>query len=373
MSVAWVAVGASVLGTAVSASSSSKASKAQGTAAQAASLQQQQAADAANALQRQQYETSRQDSAPWVNTGAGALNQLAWKMGITPTNTVPLQPDVNKAPESDTPGGSDNPLWERIVSANWANHVARYGIGWDTNKTTQAERDGNYQSMVGAYNRQKDADPELAAYAAKLSAKNEAGRYKGDQADFGSLARNFTTADLNADPVYQSGLQFGLDQGTQGINRQNAASGSQLSGATLKALARYGNDYGSTKAQGAYERFGTNQATQFNRLSGIAGTGQQQVNQIGAAGQNYAGNVGNNLIGTAGQIGQNTIGAADARAASYMQTARSINSAIGTGINTYQQNQYLNNMGSNTGTNSLYTGGGYTPDYSFSGARLGNG
>ena len=97
------------------------------------------------------------------------------------------------------------------------------------------------------------------------------------------------------------------------------------------------------------------------------------LNALGQAGQNFANAVGNNTMNTANQIGQNTMGAADARAASYMQTARGINSAIGTGINTYQQNQYLNNMGSNTGTNRPYTGGGYTPDYSFSGARLGNG
>lgn len=309
-----------VAGAGISAVASSRASKAQGTAAQAASLQQQQAADAANALQRQQYETSRQDSAPWVNTGAGALNQLAWKMGITPTQTIDTSPKSREQILSELErSGSYNEIWGKrrdLVRTNYA--------------------------LLNA-----DADRIFNEQKAK-AASNPA--YQGDQADFGSLARNFTTADLNADPVYQSGLQFGLDQGTQGINRQNAASGSQLSGATLKALARYGNDYGSTKAQGAYERFGTNQATQFNRLSGIAGTGQQQVNQIGAAGQNYAGNVGNNLIGTAGQIGQNTIGAADARAASYMQTARGINSAIGTGINTYQQQQYLNNMGNNNMT-----------------------
>jgi hypothetical protein len=45
----------------------------------------------------------------------------------------------------------------------------------------------------------------------------------------GSFARRFTSADMNADPVYQSGLQFGLDQGTQGINRQAAAGGFRAS------------------------------------------------------------------------------------------------------------------------------------------------
>lgn len=40
------------------------------------------------------------------------------------------------------------------------------------------------------------------------------------------------------------GYQFGLSQGTQAIDRSASAEGMNLSGATLKGLNRYGQDYG---------------------------------------------------------------------------------------------------------------------------------
>lgn len=123
----------------------------------------------------------------------------------------------------------------------------------------------------------------------------------------GSFARRFTSADMNADPVYQSGLQFGLDQGTQGINRQAAAGGSMLSGATLKALTRFGNDYGSTKANESYNRFNTDQNSQYNKLAGLSGSGQQATNQISAAGSNMANNISQSQQGVGNANGSSYI------------------------------------------------------------------
>lgn len=81
MSVAWVAVGATVLGTAASAKSAKKASRAQ----------QESAADANdNALlmqresqtfQQKQLDQSRTDSEPWRLAGQNALGQLTGRMG----------------------------------------------------------------------------------------------------------------------------------------------------------------------------------------------------------------------------------------------------------------------------------------------------
>lgn len=152
----------------------------------------------------------------------------------------------------------------------------------------------------------------------------------------GQFDRRFTQQDLNADPVYQNGLQFGLDQGTQGINRQAAAGGSFLSGATLKALSRYGNDYGSTKANESYNRFNTDQTNRYNRYAGLAGTGQQATNQVSAAGQNMA-----------NQVGQGMMDAGNARASGYMGQANALAGAIGQGYNNYQQNRMLDMFSSN--------------------------
>lgn len=159
----------------------------------------------------------------------------------------------------------------------------------------------------------------------------------------GAFDRRFSQADLNADPVYQNGLQFGLDQGVQGINRQAAANGSFLSGATLKALARFGNDYGSTKANESYNRFNNDNATQYNRYAGLSGAGQQATNQISAAGQNAANN-----------ISQSQMAAGNARASGYVGQANALTGALNTGLNYYQNNQLLNKISPEIN----YTGGG---------------
>lgn len=169
-----------------------------------------------------------------------------------------------------------------------------------------------------------------------------------DLMNSGQFGRRFTAADLNADPVYQSGLQFGLNEGTKGINRQAAAGGSMLSGATLKALTRFGNDYGSTKANESYNRFNNDQNAQYNKLAGLSGAGQQATNQISAAGQNMANN-----------ISASQIGAGNARASGYVGQANAWTGAIGQGLNAYQQSNMMNRMFPTSGYSGAtgYTGG----------------
>lgn len=147
----------------------------------------------------------------------------------------------------------------------------------------------------------------------------------------GQFDRRFTAQDLENDPVYQSGLKFGLDQGTQGINRQAAAGGSFLSGATLKALTKYGNDYGSTKANESYNRFNTDQTNQYNRYAGLSGAGQQATNQVSAAGANMANN-----------ISASQQGLGNARGSSYIAQGNSLVNALNDGYSNYQNNKLLN-------------------------------
>jgi hypothetical protein len=130
--------------------------------------------------------------------------------------------------------------------------------------------------------------------------------------DAGSLTKPFTSADLNADPVYNSGLQFGLDQGTKAINARAIAGGNYDSGATLKALTQFGNDYGSTKANDAFNRFQTTQGNTFNRLSGVSGTGQTAVGQVAAAGQNATNNISGLLTDQGSARSAGIVGGANA-------------------------------------------------------------
>lgn len=78
------------------------------------------------------------------------------------------------------------------------------------------------------------------------------------------------------------GYQFRLDEGTKAIERSAAARGGLNSGATLKALADYGQNVASTE-YGNY----------VNRLASLAGVGQTAVGGTASAGTAAAGNAGN--------------------------------------------------------------------------------
>lgn len=111
--------------------------------------------------------------------------------------------------------------------------------------------------------------------------------------NMGDYTRDFTMADFNADPGYA----FRLAEGQKAIERSAAAKGGLNSGATLKSLAKYGQNTASEEYANAYNRFNNDRTTRFNRLSSLAGIGQTANSGIANAGQNYANNVSANQIG----------------------------------------------------------------------------
>lgn len=76
------------------------------------------------------------------------------------------------------------------------------------------------------------------------------------------------------------GYQFGLQQGQQAIDRKTAAQGGRVSGAAIKAAARYGTDYATTGYSAAYAR----RQDRLNRLATLAGIGQTATGSGAAAG-----------------------------------------------------------------------------------------
>lgn len=134
------------------------------------------------------------------------------------------------------------------------------------------------------------------------------------------------------------GYQFRLSEGLKGLDRQAAARGGLISGSALKAAQRYGQDYASNEYTNAFNRYQTERNAQLNPLQSLAGLGQTATNQIGQAGQNYA-----NQAGAALASGYEN--AANARASGYVGAANALTSALGTGLNYYQNQQYMNNLG----------------------------
>ncbi len=167
---------------------------------------------------------------------------------------------------------------------------------------------------------------------------------------YGSLTKPFTGADLVNDPGYK----FGLDQGNRNIQNSASAKGGLYSGSTLKALQRYGTDYGGTKFNEAFNRNETTNNRLYNQLAGVAGTGQIATNQVNSAGANYANNAGSNIIG-----------AGNAAAAGSLAQGNILTGAINQGLSMWQRPGFggmggQNNNGYGGYGNVLY-GDGYGP------------
>jgi hypothetical protein len=212
------------------------------------------------AATQRESELARQDLAPYRQAGQAALSRLQSLLGIG----------------AGTPG-IDDPRYAKIYNSIYdtvnADHLARYGMPLST-------------SPDGPGMTEQKAAIEKAAQAQFQQLYPNAANETASSGDYGALTRKFSTSDLNADPVYQSGLQFGLDEGTKAIERRAAAGGGYDNGGTLKALTRFGNDYGSTKAGESYGRFTSDQDRTFGKLSGIAGMGSGATTVGVGAGSN---------------------------------------------------------------------------------------
>lgn len=100
------------------------------------------------------------------------------------------------------------------------------------------------------------------------------------------LSGNKFMDNFQGDPGYQ----FRMSEGLKAVGASASARGMSNSGRNLKELTRYGQDYASNEYNNAYNR-------QSNRLSSIAGLGQNANQQNSAAGTNYANQVAGNQIG----------------------------------------------------------------------------
>jgi len=181
-------------------------------------------------------------------------------------------------------------MWDWIGKNAWNLGGAALNIGGGV---------AGYMASQSAGKRQREAAEGAAAnfrpYAAigDQAAGEMAGRLNKN-----SLLRDFAPGDMKKDPGYQ----FRLDQGNQAIDRAAGARGSRYSGATLKGLQRYAQDYATGEYQNAYNRYNQNRTMNYNFLAGPMQMGMGAQGQVG----NYMGN------------------AADARAAGAMGGANSL-------------------------------------------------
>jgi hypothetical protein len=137
-------------------------------------------------------------------------------------------------------------------------------------------------------------------------------QYAGDPNDpaYGSFTKPF---DVEEFYKYQDpGYAFQLQQGNQALQNSAAAGSGALSGAALKDLLKYNQDYAGTAYNDAFNRYQTQQGNIFSRLSDIAHLGQNAAAGVGAQGTALAGNAGQQAYNAGSAAGAGTVGAGNA-------------------------------------------------------------
>lgn len=302
-------------------------------AAQSAAREQAASAAAAEAGINRRFDLNRADQMPFMEGGKAANSELLHLLGL------------KRKGETSRSNGDRNAIRQSLLGQYTSKGTGRSPIQYSGGGMDDASFNGGYSQGTTDSMDETGLNAAIEAEMARQGTTTTPGQQEG----FGDLTRDFTMADRDSDPVYQSGLQFGLDQGTDAINQRSMSGGSYDSGATLKALTKFGNDYGSTKANESYNRFNTNQGNKYNRLAGISGAGQQAVNQVGSMGMNAA-----------TQTGELQTQAGNARAAGIVGGANAWGNAF-QGINQgYENNQTRNTLKDLIARNKGY--GGYKND-----------
>ncbi len=176
-------------------------------------------------------------------------------------------------------------------------------------KQAQAASSANNLQLYEFNQQQQNIQPWLSAGTGAINTLS-AGVAPGGQ--FSTTPTfNFNPNTITQDPGYA----FRYQQGVDALTAAGSAAGNLGSGNMGVALTNYGQQAGSQEYQNAYQRAYqsqldaynsrlTAQNTVYNRLAGVAQTGQTANNQLSSAGQNYTNQSGNNLMTSATNQGQ---------------------------------------------------------------------
>lgn len=269
---AGLSAGSSLLGGLFGGDSADKAAEAQVAAAQAGIEE-----------QGRQYDTTRRDLAPWRKTGRLAVNQLQFLLGLGEPSSY--NPAVGRARKAVSDAEREyNALLaaaEAPATPGTERDGANYGENWDSGAVATPATPGGTV----------DAGALSAARGRLDAARNALQSAQSQDYDpgegFGSLMRPFGLEDFETDPGYQ----FRLGQGQEAIENSAAARGMQLSGATMKGLNRFTQDFASNEYGNAWNRDSAEKNRAFNYLSGTSGQGLGAATSTASFGQAGANNI----------------------------------------------------------------------------------
>lgn len=321
--VAAAVVGSAVVGGVVSSSSAGKASSAQ-----------QKAADKAAATQQGMFDTTQKNLAPYMATGSAANNQLAYLMGLPGYGNTQTKDQIYQSllPQytSSGAGGAMNAL-------QTAQNGGTVGAS-SMFKSNNDEQD--FLNWLSSNNISTGGGGSSVDYNGLNSAVDAAFAAQGQEGSgYGSLAKPVVMDQAHLEQT--PGYQFNLTQGLKATQNAASARGLGSSGAALKGAASYATGLADNTYQQQFANEITNQTNQYNRLAGIANSGQSAAAGLGATSAQVGSNIANSQIG-----------AGNAAAAGAIGTGNAISGGISNAANSYYMNQLMQGMYGSGGGNS---------------------
>lgn len=287
-----------------------------------AAKEQAKATQAAIAEQQRQYNTTRADQRPYRISGSAALARLDQGLGLGGQASVDENDPAFQA------------IYQPMVDQFDRAHTDRYGFGIFDSRADASSREAVLDRFKGQAGQQFSA------------------QQPSQPSGTGDLLRKFTMEDFQNDPVSKASFDFGLSEGEKAVQRMFGARGLSRSGAAVKAASRFATDYTGTKAGESQARFVADQTNTYNRLAGVAGTGQTAANTVANAGTNMANNV-SGLLSSEG----------NARGAAAIARTNAIGGAINQ-VGNQIYGQYTLDRVLNRGGITGASGGATAPQYS---------
>jgi len=181
-----------------------------------------------------------------------------------------------------------------------------------------------------------------------VNQRNAAGAYDMPTQNYQQPQFNF-----QADPGYQ----FRMNEGMRGVNNNMSAQGMSLSGATMKALQKYGQGMASQEYGNAYDRFSKDRqfdygvwGDAYNRQAEEKGQQWGRGTSLANVGINAANQMGNYSMNAGQSVADTVIGGGNAKAAGIMGVGQAVGN-IGQNLSSagqipfyYGQQPNLNNQ-----------------------------
>ena len=211
------------------------------------------------------------------------------------------------------------------------------GSGSSAAANTAAQASGQASDASIAEQR-RQYDTSRADYAPYLAAGTESVNQLATDLRPGGRFATTTPFSFNYADYKDPSLQFSLDENLRRMRRGRAAQGTYAGGGGIREEDRYLAGLMSTDMGNAFNRYvtgfnaNTGERNQlYNRLAGVAGTGQNAVGSVTSQGANMAGNIGNAYMTSAANTGNAAMAAAGIRNSAYGGAANALGRMYGYG------------------------------------------